>query len=156
MNAAQSVLIDDDRSWLEALSEYLQRKGFRVVAAADPAEALALLRKNRIAVVICDYNMPGMTGLDLVRSIRLQPGNVPVLMVSNEEEPSLAQRALAEGAWGFLPKTAAPTYLVRKLRQILTELDAAGAPSATLHLWQRLLPSPQRVKRGRNKNRPAA
>jgi DNA-binding NarL/FixJ family response regulator len=156
MNAARIVLIDDDRSWLEALAEYLQRRGFSVMAATDPAEGLALLRKNNISVVICDYDMPGMTGLELVRSIRQQRGNVPVLMVSSAEEPSLVNRALAEGAWGFLPKTASPTHLVRKVHQILADLDASAAPTSTLHVWQRLLPSPQRWKRGRTKNRPAA
>jgi DNA-binding NarL/FixJ family response regulator len=156
MNAAHIVLIDNDRSWLDALSEYLQRKGFRVVAAADPAEGLALLRNNNISVVVCDYEMPGMTGLELVRSIRRQTSNVAVLMVSSAEEPALVNRALAEGARDFLPKSASPTHLVRKLRQILADLDAAGTPSSTLHLWQRLLPSPQKVPRRENQNRPAA
>jgi CheY-like chemotaxis protein len=155
MNDARIVLIDDDRSWLEPLSEYLEKKGFLVVAAADPAKGLALVRESNISVVICDYDMPGMTGLELLRSIRQQPGNVPVLLVSSAEEPALANRALAEGARGFLPKTVSPTHLVRKLRQILADLDAA-APTLTLHLWQRLLPSPYQVKQGRNKNRPAA
>jgi DNA-binding NarL/FixJ family response regulator len=156
MNADRIVLIDDDRSWLEALAEYLQRKGFFVVAATDPDEVLVLLRKNSISVVICDYDMPGMTGLELVRSIRQQAGNVAVLMVSSAEEPTLVKRALAEGVRDFLPKTASPMHLVRKLRQILADLDAAAAPNSTLHLWQRLLPSPQQPKRRENKNRPAA
>lgn len=157
MSTARVMLIDDDRSWLEALSEYLQRNGFFVVTAADPAEGLSLLRKNHIPLVVCDYDMPGMSGLDLVRSIRQQPRNVAILMVSNEEEPSLADRVLAEGARGFLPKTASPTQLVRKLRQILADLDGAAAhPSSPLHLWQRLLPSPPKARRGRSTNRPAA
>jgi DNA-binding NarL/FixJ family response regulator len=156
MNATRIVLIDNDRSWLEALSEYLQRKGFLVVTAADPAEGLALVRNHNISVVICDYDMPGMTGLELVRSIRRQTANVAVLMVSSAEEPWLMNRALAEGAWGFVPKSASPTHLVRKLRQVLADRDMAAAPSSTLHLWQRLLPSPQKLKRRDTQNRPAA
>jgi DNA-binding NarL/FixJ family response regulator len=156
MNAARIVLIDDDRSWLEALSEYLQRKGFGVVTAADPAEGLALLRNADISVVISDYDMPGMTGLELVRLIRRQQANVAVLVVSSAEEPSLANRVLAEGARAFLPKSASPAHLVRKLRQILGDLDQAAVPTSSLHLWQRLLPSPRKLKRGENKNRPAA
>jgi DNA-binding response OmpR family regulator len=156
MNATCIALIDDDRSWLEVLSEYLQRQGFSVLTAADPVEGLALLRKNNISAVICDYDMPRMSGLDLIRSIRQQPGNVAILMVSNEEEPSLASRALAEGARGFLAKTASPMELVRKLRQILADQCAAATQHPALHLWQRLLPSPQKAKRARGRNRPAA
>jgi len=146
MSALRIALIDDDRSWLEVLSEYLERKGFHVYTAADPAEGLALLRDNTIRLVICDYDMPGMDGLELVRAIRRQRVQAAILMVSNQEEPTLANRAMAEGARGFLPKTTSPTQLLRKLRQILIDLDTERLRTSTLHLWQRLLPSPQNQK----------
>ncbi|HLJ92238.1 MAG TPA: response regulator [Gemmataceae bacterium] len=155
MNAVQIALIDDDRSWLEALAEYLETKGFSVCTAADPAEGLALLSQKNVAVVICDYDMPGMTGLELVRSIFEQPRSIAILMVSNEEDPSLAARALAAGACGFLTKTGSPSQLLQKVRQILAKRETA-APASQLHLWQRLLPSPHRMKHGRNQRRPAA
>jgi hypothetical protein len=60
------------------------------------------------------------------------------------------------GARGFLAKTTSPVQLVRKLQQILSDLDAAAAQPSPLHLWQRLLPGPHKAKPGRNKNRPAA
>jgi CheY-like chemotaxis protein len=154
MNVARVIVVDDNHFWLEALSEYLQRNGFSVVAVSHPAEALALLRKNNVAGIICDYDMPEMNGLELVRLVCRQ-STVPILVVSNEEEPSLASRALAEGARGFLAKTASPTQLLRKLRQILAATDAAAEQPSPLHLWQRLLPSPHRV-RHRNQKRPAA
>jgi DNA-binding NarL/FixJ family response regulator len=156
MNVTRIALIDDDRSWLEVLSEYLQRKGFCVLTAADPLEGLALLGKDNISIVICDYDMPGMTGLDLIRSIRRQPGDVAIVMVSNDEEPSLASRAMAEGARGFLAKTASAGQLLRKLRQILADQSTTSTQRSALHPWQRLLPSPQRAKHGRGRNRPAA
>jgi DNA-binding response OmpR family regulator len=152
MNAPRIALIDDDRSWLEVLAEYLQRKGFRVYTASDPAEGLALLRENSIPLAVCDYDMPGMDGLELVRTLHGQRANVAVLMVSNEEEPALANRALAEGARGFLPKTGSPTQLLRKLRQILADLEQDRLSTSTLHLWQRLLPSPRNLMCSRGKN----
>jgi CheY-like chemotaxis protein len=151
MNAPRIALIDDDRSWLEVLSEYLERKGFHVYTAADPAKGLALLREHSISLVVCDYDMPGMDGLELVRTLRQQRAHVAILMVSNQEEPTLANRAMAEGARGFLPKTTTPTQLLRKLRQILVDLDTDRLRTSTLHLWQRLLPSPQNLQRSRGK-----
>jgi CheY-like chemotaxis protein len=156
MNATGIALIDDDRSWLEVLSEYLQRKGFSVLTAADASEGLALLGQKNISLVICDYDMPGMTGLELIRSIRRQAGNVAVLMLSNDAEPSLARRALAEGARGFLAKTASPAQLLGKLRQILNDQGRAATQRPALHPWQRLLPSPHQARHGRGTNRPAA
>jgi DNA-binding NarL/FixJ family response regulator len=151
---AHIALIDDDRSWLEALSEYLRRKGFSVSTSADPADGLALLGRSKVSVVICDFDMPGMNGLELVRLICQQPYSVAVLMLSSQEQPSLASQALAAGARGFLAKTVAPAQLVRKLRQIVEELDALASPP--LHVWQRLLPSPSSAKCRRNTDRPAA
>jgi CheY-like chemotaxis protein len=156
MNGTLIALIDDNRSWMEVLSEYLQRMGFSVVTAADPAEGLALVGKQNVSIVICDYDMPGMSGLDLIRMIRRQPGNVAILMVSNDEEPALASRALAAGARGFLAKTASPTQLVQRLRQILTDKGSPATHPSALHPWQRLLPSPQKAKNSRGRNRPAA
>jgi DNA-binding response OmpR family regulator len=151
MNAPRIALIDDDRSWLEALSEYLERKGFSVYTATDAAAGLAMLHQNSIPLVVCDYEMPGMDGLELVRTLRRQWANVAILMVSNQEEPSLANRAMAEGARGFLPKTTSPMQLLRKLRQILADLETDRLRTSTLHLWQRLLPSPQYLNRCRGK-----
>jgi two-component system chemotaxis response regulator CheY len=152
MNAPRIALIDDDRSWLEVLSEYLERKGFRVYTAASAAEGLNLLRENGIFLVICDYDMPGMDGLEFMRTLRHERANVAILMVSNQDEPGFAHRAMAEGARGFLPKTVSATQLLRRLRQILADLDTDRLRTSTLHLWQRLLPSPQNLKRGRGKD----
>jgi CheY-like chemotaxis protein len=152
MIAPRIALIDDDRSWLEVLSEYLQRKGFRVYTATGATEGLAMLREHSIPLVVCDYDMPGMDGLELIRTLHQQRANVGILMVSNQEDPGLVNRAMAEGARGFLPKTSSPTQLVRKLRQILTDLDDHCLRSSRLHLWQRLLPSPQNLKRSCGKN----
>jgi CheY-like chemotaxis protein len=124
MNAPLIALIDDDHSWLAALAEYLQGKGFSVLTAVDPTDGLALVSQFNISVVICDYEMPGMSGLELTRSICRQLRNVAVLMVSGEEEASLAAQASAAGARGFLDKTTAPPQIVRKLRQILADLQA--------------------------------
>lgn len=151
MSAPRIAVIDDDRSWREALSEYLARKGFCVYTAADPAEGLALLRENSIPLVVCDYDMPGMDGLEVVRTLRKERAQVAILMVSNQEEPTLANRAMAEGARGFLPKTTSPMQLLRKLRQILVDLDTDRLRTSRLQLWQRLLPSPKNPQCSRRK-----
>jgi CheY-like chemotaxis protein len=150
--ASRIVLIDDNRFWLETLSEYLRGKGFSVLTADNAFQGLALLERHEVSLVICDYHMPGMDGLEFVRQFQRQAPRVAVVLVSSEEEPALIRRALAEGVRAFLAKTSVPRDLLRIVRQLL---DARAAPP-TLHLWQRLLPSPQHLERKRKTDRPAA
>jgi two-component system chemotaxis response regulator CheY len=153
MNAgSRIILIDDNHSWLETLSEYLRGKGFSVLTAADASQGLALLERTEVSLVICDYHMPGMNGLEFVRQLQRRGRHAAVLLVSSDEEPTLIRRALAEGVRAFLAKTSVPRDLLRIVRQLL---EARPAPP-TLHLWQRLLPGPQHVERKRKKDRPAA
>jgi two-component system uhpT operon response regulator UhpA len=97
------VLIDDGRAWLEALSEYLEGKGFQVQAAASA----------RVG-----FNMPDKDGLELLSRLRQQPSNVAVIMMSGQDEPEAARQALEAGARGFLSKTATPALLLRMVLQL--------------------------------------
>jgi CheY-like chemotaxis protein len=157
MNATpRIVLIDDNRAWLETLAEYLRDKGYAVLTAGDAAQGLHCLAKNKVSLVVCDYHLPGMNGLEFVRYLRKQQKDVAVLMISSDEEPTLAARALAEGARAFLPKDTSPGVLLRKVRQLADAAAAPGPAPQALHPWQRLLPGPQHFNRGRGKDRAAA
>jgi CheY-like chemotaxis protein len=147
-------VIDDNRAWLEAFSEYLRRKGFIVFAATSGAEALDWLAGNDVSLVVCDYHLPGMSGLELVHCLRRQRRDLAILMVSSLDEPGLIRRVVSEGARAFVAKTTSPKLLLRKLRQVLDAV-AAESPSQRLHPWQRLLPSPQRIGR-KSSNRRAS
>jgi two-component system C4-dicarboxylate transport response regulator DctD len=121
MNASpQILLIDDDRNWLETLADCLRRRGFAVRTADRPRLALALLDRHDVRAVVSDFRMPEMDGLELLRQIHRRRRHLPVLLLSSEDDPQLAGRALTEGAWAFLSKSTAPRVLVEELRHILT------------------------------------
>jgi DNA-binding response OmpR family regulator len=113
------VLIDDDRGWLETLSDYLQGKGFDVWTARGARPGLAVLEEHDISVAVIDFQMPDMNGLELLRAIRERGQHVAVLLLSSEEDPHLAERALELGAQGFLSKNLAPRKLLRRLMALL-------------------------------------
>ena len=141
------VLIDDNLPWREVLSEFLQRKGFQVLSARSPLEGLLLLDNQDVALIVCDYHMPGMNGLQLLHRIKEHPRKAAVLMVSSEQEPSVAARARAAGARDFLDKAIAPGVLLDRVRQIIegTRMPSTAAP--ILRSWQRLLPGPRQPTR---------
>jgi CheY-like chemotaxis protein len=148
------VVIDDNRAWLEVLAEYLRDKGFDVLTATDAARGLPLLEGKEVSLVVCDYHMPGMDGLQLIRHLQQQQRQAAILMLSDDREPSLRARALEAGAQAFLEKSVAPGQLLRKVKQLV---DAALADaSQTMQLWQRLLPGPRRGNPRRGNGRTAA
>jgi len=84
------VLVADDSSTMrKIILRSLQAVGVKDVAeAADGAEALSIFAPGKFDLVLTDWNMPGMTGLDLLKAIRVQDTQVPVIMVTNEAEKS--------------------------------------------------------------------
>jgi CheY-like chemotaxis protein len=137
------ILIDDNPSWRETLAEFLQGRGFEVRTAEGGASGLALLENSGFVLAIIDFNMPGMSGLELLRCLRRQRRDVAVLLLSSEDDPTLAERARAEGAKAFLSKTTAPRRLLRELVQFLIAASFEVAIVAVFSTREaRLLPGP--------------
>ena len=137
------LLLDDNRAWLETLKDYLRTKGFTVLTTANAAKALNLLEHYEFALVVCDYHMPDMDGLQFVRLAHHLRPEISVLMISSEEEPVLLHKVMASGAKGVIAKTVAPGVLLDKVRQLVDLWRSLQA--GDLDAWQRLLPEPQKV-----------
>jgi CheY-like chemotaxis protein len=123
MNSSRSIaLIDDDRAWLETLSDFLQSRGHSVVTAEGGLRGLDLLAQREVSLAIVDFHMPDLDGLELIRLLRQRGQRARVLMLSSEEDPELAVRALALGATAFLSKSEKPAVFLKALQQALTSL----------------------------------
>jgi CheY-like chemotaxis protein len=136
------ILIDDNRAWLDALAEYFRAHGLVVFTASDPRQGLELLKDHAVNVVISDFNLPFMDGLQVLRSVRGRAGHVAVVLLTSEEEPELERKVLAEGAGGFFAKTTEPALLLHSLLKAIAVLAAAQRSPHAVEPWQRLLPNP--------------
>jgi DNA-binding response OmpR family regulator len=143
---AQIALIDDNRDWVRTLAEYLHRQGFAVRTAYDGRQGLALLEQPGIRVALVDFNMPGMTGLELLRQLRARRRSVVVLLVSSDDDPTLAARVRAEGGRAFLSKTTSPQLLLQAVRLALAPPPSEQAARLEKP-WNRLLPAPRGGRR---------
>jgi CheY-like chemotaxis protein len=76
------VVVDDDGDMRELLRRMLERSGFRVVTAAHGAEALSHLRNEPASLVITDVHMPVVDGIDLMRTLKREMPNLPVIAIS--------------------------------------------------------------------------
>ena len=105
---AAIIIIDDQSFSLQVLSAIVgsMNNGYTVKAFPSAQEALDWAANNPIALVITDYRMPGMDGIEFIRSFRSYPActHVPVIMVSAENAPDVRATAIEAGATDFLAK----------------------------------------------------
>jgi two-component system invasion response regulator UvrY len=116
------VLITDDHALIRrGLRQVLEEGlgGVIVGEAKDAREALEQITKEEWNVVVMDITMPGRSGLDILRDIKLVCPNLPVLILSMHPEEQFAVRVLKSGAAGFIPKESAPEELIKAIKKVL-------------------------------------
>ena len=115
------VLIADDHSIVrDGLKRILAATMDLQVAgeAASGDEALALVRANDYDLVMLDMSMPGLSGIDLIKRLKLEKPKLRILVLSMHGESQYAARALKAGAQGYLNKDSASEALLGALRKI--------------------------------------
>jgi DNA-binding NarL/FixJ family response regulator len=88
--------------------------------AADGGQVLALIARKDLSLLVVDMNMPGPSGIDLIRSVRQSRPELPALVLSMLAESQVAQSALLAGANGYLSKTSEPEVILSAIRQCAT------------------------------------
>lgn len=113
------VVIADDDDDIRMLMEIAVRKaGMELVAVADNGEnALEAIRRTRPTLALLDVSMPGLTGLDVCRAARLEPGlaGMTILVLSAGVDEASQEAAASAGADGFLSKPFSPKKLADRL-----------------------------------------
>jgi two-component system phosphate regulon response regulator OmpR len=139
MNASDNphlLVIDDDQRLRSLLQRYLSANGFRVTAAADAAEARALIRSIAFDGLILDIMMPGESGLDLAADLRAQ-SDVPILMLTARGEPEDRITGLERGADDYLGKPFEPRELMLRLTALIRRArNAQPPPHREIHMGQ--------------------
>ena len=115
------ILVVDDHAVVRlGLKRILaDEPGVEVCEAADTHAALGLARDHDLDMVVLDLDLPGKSGLDLLKELKEERPRLPVLILSIHPEDQFALRTLKAGASGFLCKDAAPEDLVKAIRKIL-------------------------------------
>lgn len=122
------LLTDDDRNFLEAVSELLHRAGHTVVSAGSGEEALKVLAQGGadIDLALLDIRMPGMDGIETLSRIAEHHPSVPVIMLTGEDAIDLVVRAMKSGATNYIPKSAGGNELLAAVKAALEETRQNG------------------------------
>jgi two-component system phosphate regulon response regulator PhoB len=125
--AKPTILVVEDEAPLLTLLRYnLEKQGFRVEEAADGQEALLRVAETRPDLILLDWMLPALSGLEVCRQIRRRPAtrDLPIIMVTARTEDQDAVRALDTGADDYIAKPFAMEALLARIRALLRRSGA--------------------------------
>lgn len=126
------LLIDDHALFRMGLRELLERRGIETIGVvANGEQGLALVGRERPDVVLLDMRMPGMNGLEVLKSLRLEHPQVPVVMLTTSRDQRDVIDSLQNGAQGYLLKDMEPDELLDALKRIVEQGETVVAAELT-------------------------
>ena len=129
MSAKKLLLVEDDKALAQLLIGHFEREEFDVTRTGDGEEALLLARETPPDVIILDWMIEGVLGLEVCRRLRRRPetANVPIIMLTARGEESDRIRGLETGADDYVTKPFSPRELVARVGAVLRRVRPALA-----------------------------
>jgi two-component system nitrate/nitrite response regulator NarL len=113
------LLVDDHHIFLEGLKNLIQEP-FQVKDTANSGkQALELIKSSEFDVMITDYEMPGINGLELVKAVRLVQPEIKIIVLSQHDDPSIVKELLRAGVLGYLLKNTTYKHLTEALHKVV-------------------------------------
>lgn len=122
------VLIVEDETAIVTLLKYnLEKEGFAVIATGDGKEAVQMVRDQKPDVVVLDWMLPGMTGIEIAKQIRWHDDvkNTPIIMLSARGEEGDRIRGLDSGADDYMVKPFSPPELIARIHALFRRIRPA-------------------------------
>jgi two-component system, OmpR family, phosphate regulon response regulator PhoB len=132
------LVVEDEAPLLTLLRYNLEKQGFRVEEAADGPEALIRVAESRPDLMLLDWMLPAMSGLEVCRQLRRRPEtrDLPIIMVTARTEEADAVRALDTGADDHIGKPFTIEALLARIRAVMRR--AGGPASRGVLSWQEI------------------
>lgn len=120
MSGKKILVIDDEAGIRRSLEIHLRGAGYDVCAADTYARGLGLALSGEIALIICDLKLPDKSGADIIRELKAQNANVPVVALSGFQDRHMIDEAKAAGAVEYLVKPCPRQTLLDTVRDVLS------------------------------------
>ena len=125
-SAIKVMVVDDQASMRAMIRRALQDQGFKDIRDVGGAsEALGAIRADRVHLIISDYNMPEVDGLQFLQAVRSDPviGKTVFIMLTGSSDREIVQKAAALGVNNYLVKPFAPAALKEKIERVFGALS---------------------------------
>jgi len=123
------LLLDDERSIVEALAAYFQREGFDVIGTHSVEEALVAHKQSKPDIMVLDITLPDGSGLDVLRAARADGHSTPAIMLTARGEEIDRVLGLELGADDYVTKPFSPREVVARVRAVMRRSQQDGEAS---------------------------
>jgi DNA-binding NtrC family response regulator len=113
------LIVDDEASNRNILSQELTHEGYSVLTAGDGREALKKVESSRPDLIILDYMMPDLSGLEVLKELRKRENDIPVVMITAYGTMERAVESMKEGAYDFITRPFEPDHIALVVRKAL-------------------------------------
>ncbi len=150
MARAKVLLVEDDAALAELISWHLEREDFEVERTADGEEAILLARESPPDLVLLDWMIEGVSGIEVCRRLRRLPdtANVPIIMLTARGEEEDRIRGLDTGADDYVTKPFSPRELIARVGAVLRRVRPALAGERLSYADIEMDTASHRVRRG--------
>ena len=115
------LLVDDEKEFLEIMSERMEARGMKVTTADNAEQALALIEKESFDAIVMDFQMPGMDGMEALKSIKGNRPELQIILLTGYATVEKTVEAMKVGATDFLEKPADIEALSKKIKKAKAE-----------------------------------
>jgi two-component system chemotaxis response regulator CheY len=123
------LITDDDRDFRETLREVFEPRGFRTILAGDGEEALEIVQKEPVHLLLMDMHLPRLTGLETIRRVQAFQAALPCILVSAALDEFIVAEAMRSRVFSVLPKPfrcAQITEIVRRAMRVTYDWPGMG------------------------------
>ena len=114
------LIVDDDADILKVFKEIFELRGWKIFTAPIGTSALAIVETEKIDIVLLDIKLPGKSGIEVLKEIKEKKANLPVIIVTGlGYEDDLVEKALQEGASGYVSKGVSIQELIGVIQNVL-------------------------------------
>lgn len=113
--ATKVLLVDDEREFIEILSQRLKTRGLQVKAVTSGKEALVIIEDQNIDVAVVDFAMPGINGIETLKQIKEKRPDIEVIMLTGQGTIQSGIEAMKHGAIDYLEKPVDLSILMEKI-----------------------------------------
>jgi DNA-binding NtrC family response regulator len=123
MNDTRNVLIVDDETVIrEGMRRILENDGYHVELSASGKAAIEKIQEQHFHLVITDLKMPGMDGIEVLKTIKILQPDVPVIIITGYVTVDTAVEAMRNGAVDYLAKPFTPDQISEKVRKAVAQI----------------------------------